>query len=196
MKIIGLCGRIGSGKSSVARYYANKGYPVINADEIARQVVKPFTPCLDELVCYFGNSIIDESGALDRKKLAEIAFSNPANTQVLNEITHKYILDEIYSIIDACDNEYIFIDAPLLFESKLNEKCDRIIGVICSDEICVERASRRDNISPANIKKRLENQHSNEFLEDNCTDLIYNNSTLELLFVQADRILDAVSAES
>ncbi len=196
MKIIGLCGRSGSGKSTVAGIYQGIGCDIISADEVAREVMGIGSPCLAELAANFGEDIIKQDGSLDRPLLAGRAFSEKEKAALLNSITHKYILKKIDEKIKSASSENIIIDAPLLFEAGLQEKCSAIIGVIAPDNECVSRAAKRDGITEEEVRRRLNNQHGNDFLLTYCTHIINNSGTVDELTDNARNVLNSIIGAS
>ena len=179
--ILGITGSSGAGKSTVCEILERKyNSQTINADKIAKQLSKQGTSYLQEIVQNFGNDILLQNGELDRKKLANIIYSNSDKRDELNNITFKYIKNEIKDQIKKSDNNIIAIDAPLLLEANLQEICDKTIAVISEDRgLQIQRIIKRDNIDREHAIARLNAQHSNEFYMQNCDDTIINNDTLE-----------------
>ncbi len=183
MIIVGICGRSGSGKSTVVMYISEK-YSYIDCDKVSREVTVKGSPCLDELCKTFGNDILNSDGSLNRGMLASIAFSSSDKTKELNRITHKYITADIESKINHFETngaKFVFIDAPTLFESGLNKKCDIIISIISKKENLLNRIILRDNKNFIEAKKRLSVQYDDDFLIKNSHYCIYNNGTLSQL---------------
>lgn len=184
MIIVGICGRSGSGKSTVGKIIKNKYSAYIDCDGVSREVTQKGSPCLLELVDCFGNEIINQDGSLNRANLASIAFGNEEKLKVLNRITHKYIIDDIEAKIQRFMNDShraVFLDAPTLFESGIHKRCDLILSVVADDKILIERIKNRDNKNGDEAKKRLSSQYTNEFLKENSDYIIENNGTLEEL---------------
>lgn len=176
MRLIGLCGRSGSGKSRFCDIAASCGIKVIDCDSVYREMVSKPSPCLSELEKEFGSGIINQN-ALDRKKLAEIVFSDPEKLNILNSVTHRHIKKEIGVILGSFDEaDTVILDAPTLFESGLDSVCELIIGVVASDELCIERITARDGITVSEARARLDNQYSSEYIIENCDIIIYNDS--------------------
>lgn len=179
--ILGITGSSGAGKSTVCEILEKKyNSQTINADKIAKQLSKKGTNYLQEIVQNFGNDILLENGELDRRKLANIIYSSSSKRDELNNITFKYIKNEIKSQIQKSKNNLIAIDAPLLFEANLQELCDKTIAVISEDrELQIQRIIKRDNIDKEHAVARLNAQHLNEFYIQNCDTTLINNETLE-----------------
>lgn len=192
MRIIGLCGRSGSGKTSFCEIANDLGFYVIDCDAVYREIVSKRTPCLDELEAYFGRDVV-ENDCLNRKKLAQIVFSNKQKLQKLNEITHKHITEKIDSMLkEMPDDANVILDAPTLFESGVNKICETIVCVIADDETCISRIIERDGITREAAVARLSNQPENEFLESVCDEVIKNDSTPEALCAASKALLTKV----
>jgi len=163
MKIIGLTGGSGAGKTAVANVLKGFGAFVIDCDDIARKVVKPNKPAYLELINIFGKIILNHDNTINRKVLGEIAFTNEDNLAKLNLCTHKYILAEVdLQIKTITDNpgEYtcIVIDAALLIETNLHKKTDEVWLVVANEKIQQQRIIERDSITYEQAKMRLKNQ--------------------------------------
>ena len=179
--ILGITGSSGAGKSTVCEILERKySSQTINADKIAKQLSKQGTSYLQEIVQNFGNDILLKNGELDRRKLANIIYSNSSKRDELNNITFKYIKDEIKEQIAKSDNNIIAIDAPLLLEANLQKICDKTIAVISKDRnLQIKRIIKRDNIDKEHAIARLNAQHPNEFYIQNCDNTLINDETLE-----------------
>lgn len=179
--ILGITGSSGAGKSTVCEILEKKyGSQTINADKIAKQLSEKGTKYLQEIIQNFGNRILLENGELNRKKLANIIYSNSNKRDELNNITFKYIKDKIKKQIAKSDNNIIAIDAPLLLEANLQELCDKTVAVISEDrDLQIQRIVKRDNIDKEHAIARLNAQHPNEFYMQSCDNTLINNETLE-----------------
>lgn len=160
---IGLTGSIGSGKSTVSKIIKEQGIEIIDADEISRGLTSKGSPIVSELVEAFGEGILDIEGQLDRRKLAEVAFSHEDNREKLSEIvTLKVvaIIEDIREDIINCEGRIVVFDIPLLFEYGLNNKFDEIWTVVADTETRFLRAHLRDGISKEDFDKRDASQVS------------------------------------
>ena len=197
MKVVGLCGGSGVGKGYCARLFAECGIPAIDTDKVYHDLVSGPSDCLNELVACFGESIVSESGALDRRELSKTVFSDKRALTELNKITHKHILAKTENIIEKFEKMgygAVLIDAPLLFESGFDKKCDLILGVVADDAIRVERITKRDGITEAAATRRISSQLSNDEIANKCDYVIVNNgesdALCELIRTLAEKILE------
>lgn len=175
--IIGLTGQSGAGKSTVSCLFERDGFYIINADKVSRKVTS--TPeVLSLLKENFGDSIILETGGLNRRALANIVFTNKEKLQLLNSLLFPIITKEIEKMIDEADKEFVLLDAPQLFESGADKICDKIISVIAPRDMLIERAVERDNISYEEAENRLKSQYSQQFFIDNSNYIIENKTTI------------------
>ncbi len=177
---VGLTGQTGAGKTSVSEVFSRKGFKVINADKISRNVVEKGKPCLKELQSFFGNNIINADETLNRSKLAEIVFSDKNKLNLLNSIIYPYITDEILETIKKYSNSgdrLILLDAPTLFESKADNFCDIIVSVVSNKNNRLKRIMKRDNITKETAENRMNSQLEEEFFRKNSDYIIENNGS-------------------
>ncbi len=192
MKIVGLTGGIGSGKSTVSNYLLKKGYPIIDADKIAREIVEPNSKTLNKLVKCFSDEILNYDGSLNRKALAQIAFFNQESKMKLDDI----MLEEIVRIIHEqvafyakLNNEFVFIDAPLLFEAGLDKVSNEVWVVDTEDEMRIERVVKRDGMTRQEVLARLQKQMSREEKNKRATYILDNSTTQQALYEQIEKLL-------
>lgn len=195
MIIIGLAGGSGAGKGEVCRAFLSLNIEAVDTDKVSRSVTGKGSECLRELTENFTGAILTPYGELDRKKLAEIAFSSKENLLLLNSITHKHILNECAEWLSGrqrAGREAVIIDAPLLFEGGLNKSCDIVISVIADRELRLNRIIKRDGISLEAAEKRINSQKSDEFLKQNSDYIIENNGSYAQLLVEVTRVYEKI----
>jgi dephospho-CoA kinase len=194
MKVIGLTGGIGAGKSTVSDYLLDKGFTVIDADKIARSMTEKGSETLQALTEAFGEDILFTDGCLDRKKLAAIVFSDEKKRLVLEEVTTKKVVQIIEEKITGLQEEGyeapVFIDAPLLFESGADKLCDAVWLVDASIDIRIRRVMARDDVTSEEVKRRILNQMSSSEKIARSTDIIDNSKGKEALYEQVERLLE------
>jgi dephospho-CoA kinase len=193
MKIIGITGGIGSGKTTVTEFLKGKGYQVVDADMIARKIVEPGTEVLGQLVSHFGGSILHNDGSLNRKRLAELAFVNPAKKDELDWITHGAILEnitqEINNIRIQLNPKLVFVDAALLIETGLYKKMDEVWLVTAHEALRIQRVVARDRLDAERVKQRIRAQMSDEQKARHSFRIINNAGTKEELYNALEKIL-------
>ena len=175
---IGLTGGIASGKSVVADMFAELGVPVIDTDLIAREVVQPGQPALDEIRARFGETVIDPAGNLDRAALRKLIFSDEDARLDLEAIVHPRIGAETRRQADAADGDYQLIVVPLLVGSPLVQFVDRILVVDCQEDTQIRRLLERDTESVEQAERILAAQASREERLVIADDVIVNEGEL------------------
>ncbi len=173
--IIGLTGGTGTGKSSISKIFENHGFKVIDYDKVTREVYKKSSPCLNEITEAFGKDILNSDGSLNRRVLGEIVFSDKKALDTLNNIVYKYILAYTDDVIKEYKDKKLLLDAPTLFESGLDKRCDKIVGVLAKEDIRIKRVCLRDSLTPGQVKDRINSQKSDSFYRENCDYIIENN---------------------
>ena len=197
MRIIGLCGGSGSGKTTVAKLFLGCGFEYVNADEVYHDLLSRKSDCYKELISEFGEDILDSDGAIDRKRLGKIVFAYGADEKLrrLNEISHYYVLAEIDKIASQKSSDSnLLVDAPLLFESGLSEKCHSIIAVIADKKVRIERIMARDGIDFNSAEMRISKQIDDDFLKKNADFIIVNNGNPSELQAKVTEIAEKIKA--
>ena len=175
---IGLTGGIASGKSVVAEMFAEFGVPVIDTDVIAREVVAPGRPALDEIRERFGENMIDAAGALDRAAMRKVIFDNDTARLDLEGIVHPKIGAETRRQADTSGGEYQLIVVPLLVGSPLIRFLDRVLTVDCAEETQIQRLLARDAETVEQARRILAAQASREERLEIADDVINNDHSL------------------
>lgn len=192
--VIGITGGIGTGKSTVTRYLADKGYVVLDADKISHDITEKGSPALEKLADTFGNEIMLSDGNLNRKKMAELAFSDPEKKKKLESIITSEVINIISGKIEIIRLEkkqkLAFVDAPLLFESGADELTDFNWTVVCDKNVQIERAMSRDGATKEEIERRISNQMSTEEKVKLSDDTIDNSKGIEELCQQVEALIN------
>lgn len=179
--IIGLTGGIGSGKSAAANFFHSEGVTVLDADQLAREVIEQNTPGFQSIVDYFGSDIIGEDGSIDRAKLRQEIFDDKEKKKTIESITHPLVRDLMAERIAASTSPYSIIMVPLIFETNSMSAYNRILVIDCDSTLQLERATLRDNNSSEQIQKILDSQCSRTERLSIANDVIPNNDSLENL---------------
>lgn len=196
MKAIGITGGIGSGKSTVSRYLKEKGYYVIDADLISRNLTSKNGEALPKIKEYFGEEVFNLDGTLNRKKLADIVFNDKDKLNILQsfttDIVNKKMREEICSLREEKKMDLVFLDIPLLFETGDEAFLDETWLITCDMDIRIDRVSKRDNASKEEIRDRILNQMPDSVKEKLATRIIDNSLDEATLFSKIDNLLKIV----
>lgn len=196
--IIGITGSSGAGKSTVCEILEKEyNIQVLNADKMTKQLSQKGNPYLADIVTLFGQEILQENEELDRPKLANIIYNDESKRNQLNECTFRHIhvalQEEIQEILSKNEKVVIAIDAPLLFEAKLEDICDLVIAVIAKNkELQIDRIVRRDSITREQAEKRLQAQMPDEFYTSRSQYTIVNDGELKEIEHQIREILKEI----
>ena len=175
---VGLTGGIASGKSTVAKFFAALSVPIIDTDQVAREVVEPGQPPLERLVERFGRSILTPDGHLDRPKLREIVFSDPRARADLEALTHPAIGTAVEAWSAAAGGPYQILIIPLLVEKNLASQVDRVLVVDCDEELQIRRLQARDGSTMEQARAILNAQTSRTARLKSAHDVIQNEGDL------------------
>ena len=183
MKIIGLTGLTGAGKSTVAQKLMAYGCYHIDADKVAREVINNNENVKNKLKERFGDDVINSDGTTNRPLLASRAFANEESTNALNEITHPAVTEEIKSIIKDMEEigyRGVIIDAIALFESGEDALCDFTVAVVAPKEIRLERIMKRDSITEEKALERINAQKDESFFTSRADFVLWNYPPYDL----------------
>lgn len=192
VEIIGITGGIGSGKSTISNHLIALGYEIIDADKISKDILSYNKDCIDEIRNTFGESLVNNRGMIRRKELSVIAFSDKTQLEKLNKITHKHIIKSIKNRVDELKsqkNKKVFIDAPLLIETGLNEMCNEVWLVVANESARIKRASLNYGISEDDVRKRADTQLNDAEKMKYADIIIWNNKSIEEMYKQVDNLL-------
>jgi len=185
MLIIGLTGGIGSGKSTVARYFERLGVPVIDAAVVARDVVSPGSDALHDIVECFGDEVLHPDRTLDRGRLRTLVFDDPERRAVLERILHPRIYAEMRRRIAALSAPYCIAVIPLLLETGRRDFVDRVLVIDVSEELQRARVEKRDRTDAAMVTAIMQAQVDRDSRRRAADDLISNDGDLAALERQA-----------
>ena len=184
-RLIGLTGQSGAGKSTVSKLFAKLGAKIINADEIVANLYTPGSYCLKAVSATFGDDIINTDGILNRKLLAERAFSSKNNTAALNAIVHPFVTARLFELLKGAYGVVVF-DAPQLFEAGADVICDGIIAVVADEKLRLNRIMQRDNLTEEQAVSRIKAQFSEDYFKTHADIIIENNSDERNLLRQGE----------
>ena len=199
LNVFGLTGGIGSGKSTAAAFFRERGVPVVDADELAREAVAPGSAGLAEVVSAFGPQILAADGSLDRKQLGGLVFTDAEARQRLNAITHPIVRRLSQERFAALDREGVTLagyDVPLLFEVGLDAVLRPIVVVVARESTQLERILARDGISEKVARERLASQLPLADKQKRADYVLYNNGTPAALGAQVDAMLEKLRSDA
>lgn len=186
--IIGITGGIGGGKSTLAKVLCEKGYFVYDTDLEAKRLQNKDTNVRRQLTDLFGSEIYDETGNLDRKKLAGIVFKNQELLSKLSQIVHPAVRHDFQAWKQKyADEKYLFVESAIMFESGLHELMDKIIVVTAPENVRVDRVVKRDKITPEQVRARMANQMP-EDEKVKKADIVLNSDGKHVLSQNIDRM--------
>ncbi|KAF3639496.1 Dephospho-CoA kinase [Capsicum annuum] len=196
MRIVGLTGGIASGKSTVSNLFKAHGIPVVDADIVARNVLKKGTGGWKKVVAAFSEDILLDNGEVDRAKLGQIVFADPEKRQLLNRLLAPFIsrgiLMEVIKLwIKGCS--IIVLDVPLLFEAKMDKWTKPIVVIWVDPETQLQRLMTRDGSTEEEAKRRINAQMSLDLKRSKADIVIDNTSSLEALHEQFQNVLTEIT---
>ncbi len=176
---VGLTGGIASGKSTVGRLFTELGVPLIDADQVARDVVQPGEPALDAIAEHFGQASLTPEGTLNRPWLRQVIFADPAEKTWLEQLLHPLIFERIRTWLATQTAPYCILESPLLLEGNQKSLVDRVLVVDVPEPLQLERAMARDGSPPETLKAIMAAQSPRSFRLQHADDIILNDRSLE-----------------
>lgn len=193
--ILGITGGIASGKSTVSGYLKSKNIPIVDADAISHKVMGKGKPLLKLIEEEFG-SMFFVDGRLDRQLLGQYCFQSKDRVEKLNSLVHPFIFEEMEKQLEENKNAPIVVlDAPLLIETGLHNRCDKVLIVTCTRGKREARAIKRSNLPKLEVRKRMDQQLPDSERKKYADYIISNNGTIENTFRQVDKVLKELNYE-
>lgn len=199
--LVGLTGGIGSGKSTVAQLLRVRGWPVIDADQVAREIVEPGEPVLDQLAARFGTHVLRDDGSLDRRALARAAFADDAARADLDRLTHPAIAARIAERLTALERDeqregplIAVVDHPLLVENGQAGRFDEVVVVLADEDVRLARLTTSRGLDQEDARARMRAQTDDERRRGAATHVLVNHGTLEELARAVDTVADGIEA--
>lgn len=191
--VVGITGSIACGKTFVTDYLKDKGYDLIDADVLAREVLNKGEVGYYKVINHFKENILDNEKNINRKKLAEIIFNNDEEKKVLENIIHPEVVEKIKEFIKKTDKEKIaFVSIPLLFEINFERFLDKTIVIYSKKDMQIERLMKRDNIDLEYAKKKINAQLSQEEKMKQADYVIDNSFTKEETIKNIDKVIESL----
>ena len=192
--LVGITGPSGAGKSLAVSVFEARGFQVIDADRVAREVVLPGQPVLLKLAAEFGSDIVCKDGTLDRRRLASRAFSSRECTDRMNAIMLSEIRKRMAAQAAdyAAAGQHCLFDAPLLFEAGLEELCDCCVAVLAPSAVRLARLSQRDGLNEQELRSRLKMQHEDDFYISRCQFVLVNDKDIATLQRETEKVVTAI----
>jgi dephospho-CoA kinase len=185
---IALTGGIGSGKTTVTRLFRAFGISIIDADQIARQLLADDTDCYRQVVTHFGKDILDADGHVDRHRLRDTILQDSSAKTWLEDLLHPQILQRMTRQANKASSPYCILDIPLLYETRYRVECDRVLVIDATRETQIRRIEQRDRLDRAVIEQLLQQQASREQRLSIADDVIHNDGSLTDLSTQVTQL--------
>lgn len=191
--ILGVTGGIGAGKTAATDCFEQLGIVVVDADVVARQVVEPGKPALNNIVAEFGKDILLTTGDLNRSALRELIFSDESAKTKLNSIMHPAIRQALLTQLAEAKSKYVILSAPLLFENKLEGYADKVLVIDVPEEVQLKRASSRDDVTEAQIQAIINSQIPRKQRLEKADFVIENTGSLTELHEHVRKLHEQIS---
>lgn len=199
IKICAITGGIGAGKSEVAKLYADLGFPVINTDILAKNLISSSKKIQDDLIKEFGNKIFEDGNKLNSQLLSSIVFKDDdtglGNLEKLNKIVHPIVISEMIKEIEkliTAGHQLIFVESALVYEAALDDGFDFIIVIDADEKLRIKRTAERLKLSEDEVRIRNREQISTDMKKNLADFVIENNGTIEEMLTNAAFILDLI----
>ena len=191
---VGITGNIAAGKSTVEEFLKEKGYKVLDADDLAHDLLREKSVKAKIIEAFKGYDVL-ENGELSRPKLGNIIFTSQKDRQLLESILHPLIKDEIRQFFSASEKreEIVFVSVPMLFEAKFEDVFDKIVLVYADDEIRIQRLIDRNDLNEEMAQNRLDIQMSQEKKKPLSAYILFNNESLDDLTIQVDDLVEKLT---
>jgi dephospho-CoA kinase len=190
-KVIGLTGGIASGKSTVGRMLSEQNFPVIDTDKLAKEVVEPGKPALEELVNAFGRKNLRGNGTLDRRRMLEMILTDAGTRQLVENIIHPHVfkrMDQILQHLAASGNNVVIVEVPLLFEAGWQDLFDYVVTVLVPEPICTKRLAEGKKMSIDMASRWMATQISQEAKAKRSDYVVHNNAGLDELQIKVNNL--------
>lgn len=197
-KVLGLTGSIATGKSTVTQLFIRENIPIIDADQISHQVIEPNQRAYQQVLRAFGDDILSSDQKINRKKLAELIFNDKAKRDLLNQIVHPIIIDQLIEERDRLISEghaLVVLDIPLLYELNLTNLVDKVIVVYTTRKTQLDRLMHRDQLTKLEAEQRINSQISIEEKKQKADYVIDNNGTKEVTAEQFEQLLNSLKTD-
>ncbi len=196
--VLGLTGGIASGKSTADSFFLKRNLPVIDSDVIAHDILNIGQLGYKKVISYFGQDILNSDRTLNRKKLGQIVFNDQSKLNVLNQITHPLIFSEIEDKITQnklLKKPVVIVDAPLLFETKVKDYCDKTLLIAVPEELQLQRLMTRDHLNKTEALNRIKTQMPLSQKEKLADYVITNTGTIKELETKLANLLCELKEE-
>ena len=175
--VLGITGGIATGKSSVVQHFKGLGFPVVDADIIARHLLDQNMPAYNEVVKVFGSEILQENGEINRQLLGALVFNHPDKLQQLDELMAPFLKEKIMSAIkkESHNQKLVIVDVPLMYEKGYDEWMDQVAVVYCTPEQQLNRLMKRNQLTEKEAKQRINSQLPIE-MKKLLAEIVFDNS--------------------
>ena len=181
MRVVGLTGGIGSGKTAASDHFKSLGITIVDADEVSRQVVEPGTPALTKIAEHFGPQVLYDDNSLDRRALRNIVFNQPEEKKWLEQLLHPLIGIETFRQLQSSQSPYTIFVSPLLIEIGQDKMTQRILVIDAPESEQVSRTVARDDTDNESVKAIMKSQASRSQRLEKADDILLNDGSLENL---------------